>query len=176
MGDFIQHNIERLNSDHQRDDFDCGKRWLNDYIRMHASKNEAHGYGRTYVAVRPSSSVVEGFFTLSMSSVMFENLTDDLAQNMPKYPMPVAHLGCLAVRKEHHGKGLGGILLIDSFRRILAASELIAARALEVKAADDEVRTWYTRRGFLRFKDHANHLYLPLDTIREVVAETENLA
>ena len=165
----VQHSIEKLSSDHHRGEFDCGKAWLNEYIRRHALNNEALGYGRTYVAVRDGSSAVRGFFTVSMSSVMFENLPEELAQGVPRYPMPVSHLGCLAVQHDEQRKGLGSLLLIDAFSRILAASDLIAARALEVKAKDAEVAEWYVRRGFLKFKDHPQHLYLPLDTIRQIV-------
>jgi hypothetical protein len=69
---------------------------------------------------------------------------------------------------------LGGILLIDAFRRVLAAADLVAARALEVKAIDEAARRWYLHRGFLPFADHADHLYLPIDTITKAVALAES--
>lgn len=113
--------------------------------------------------------------TVSMSSVQFANLPDSLLYaTAPKYPMPTAHLGCLAVRKESQRKGLGSILLIDAMRRMIVASEVVAARAIDVKAVDDAARDWYLEYGFAPFKNtsgpHA-HLFLPIDTARQIVAE-----
>lgn len=169
MDDLIQFEIAALGRDHLRDDFDCGKQPLNDYLRLHALKNQTLGYGRTYVAMRQGSRLVEGFYTVSMSSVRFDHLPDALSTRVPKYPMPVAHLGKLAIRKECQRKGLGKLLLIDAFRRVLTASDLVAARALDAITLDDDAKQWYLRYGFLAFKDNPQHLYLPMDTIRKIV-------
>ena len=167
----FQHEILKLEPVHQCDDFDCGQRSLNDYLQKYALSNEANRFGRTYVARDRASGQVDGFFTISMSSVMFVNLPVSMTfPGMPKYPMPVVLLGCLAVRKEHQGKGLGGRLLIDAFSRVFLAAELVAARAMEVRAIDKNAKDWYEKKGFKSFVDHPDHMFIPMDVIRQTLA------
>ena len=169
--------IAPLAEDHEHRDFACGQDYLDRYLKNSALRNQANGYGKTYVAVGPDSKMIAGYYTVSMSSVQFANLPESfIYKTMPKYPMPTAHLGCLAVRKELQGKGLGTLLLIDAMRRMIAASELVAARAIEVKAADDKVCDWYVEYGFTPFKSVGSpqfHLFLPLDTARQIVDQSQ---
>ena len=58
-------------------------------------------------------------------------------------------------------------------RRIVQASEIIAARAVEILAINDAARDWYLRFGFLPFKDNPRHLYLPMATARAVVERSQ---
>jgi ribosomal protein S18 acetylase RimI-like enzyme len=169
----VSWEIQPLTDRHDRKGFTCGYPWLDAYLRQHALRNQELGYGRSYVAVPLGASRVEGFYTLSMGSVAFANLPDGLAARVPKYPMPVAHMGCLAVRSDRQGRGLGGLLLIDALRRVVAAAEVIAARAVEVKAIDEKARDWYAGYGFLPFRDAPLHLYLPMQTVRSLVQAAE---
>lgn len=172
MANCVDHSIEAMAGDHDPSLFECGEQWLNTYIRQHALRNQKIGYGRTYVAVPKGSKRIEGFYTLSMSSVAFQNLPKELAARVPKYPMPVVHMGCLAVDNKLQGLGMGGLLLIDSFRRIVSAADVIAARALDVKAISPRARKWYLDRGFQVFVDSPDHLYLPMETVRMVVEKS----
>lgn len=169
--------IEPLDAGHDCSHFACGQPWLDKYLRGHALTNQTRGYGKIYVAVRDDASRrIDGYYTVSMSSVQFEHLPDPLRfPAMPKYPMPAAHLGCLAVASDCQRQGLGGILLIDALRRMTAAADLVAARAVEVKAIDDAARQWYADYGFLPFKNAGGppfQLFMPMETARRIVAET----
>ena len=90
MVDSDPFDIASLSKEHDRGAFDCGNAWLNNYLRQHALPNQELGYGRTYVATSRGSLIVDAFYTLSMSSVVFADLPTDLAKRVPKYPMPVA--------------------------------------------------------------------------------------
>ncbi len=171
MASFVEHVIGPLAAHHDVSVFDCGEPWLNNYLRQHAAANQRLGYGRTYAATPAASPLVEGYYTVAMGSVVFQNLPDPLAIRVPRYPMPVVHLGCLAVDCGVQGLGLGDFLLIDAFRRAVAAADVVAARALDVKAISDRARNWYLDRGFLPFRDNPDHLYLPMDTVRMVAAK-----
>lgn len=171
----MKREIVLLAAAHDVGAFTCGNDWLDKYLRHHVVRNQSKGYGRTFVAVRREGPArVDGYYTVSMSSVQFSHLPDALHFGaMPKYPMPAAHLGCLAVAADCQRQGLGSILLIDALRRMIAASEMVAARAVDVKAIDDAARDWYADYGFLPFRDLKGppyHLYLPLDTARAIVA------
>ena len=164
--------IERLAAGHDCSGFSCGNDWLDKYLRKNALRNQDKGYGRTYVAIRDDETRrVDGYYTVSMSSVQFENLPNGLKfAALPKYPMPAAHLGCLAVSTDCQRQGLGSMLLIDAMQRMIAASEVVAARAIEVKAIDEQVRDWYATYGFVSFDKSGPpfHLFLPIDTAREI--------
>lgn len=167
----MKHAIEPLNQNHQCHAFTCANNWLDDYIRKHALQNQSLGYARTYVAINADEDTIDGFYSISMGCIQFANLPAELQERVPKYPMPVCHLGCLAVAANRQRQGIGGILLIDAFRKISAAAGIIGARALEVRAIDDAAAKWYEHYGFLPFADHPNHLYLPLRTIETLLAE-----
>jgi len=163
-----------LSAQHVTADFTCGKESLDRYLRKHALRNQQLGYGRTYVVV-PSDSPqrIDGYFTISMSSVQFVHLPEALQfAGMPKYPMPVAHLGCLAARLECQGQGLGTLLLIEAMSRMIQAADIVAARAIEVVALDEQVARWYSSFGFQPFKDAALHLSCRLTTAREIVHQS----
>jgi ribosomal protein S18 acetylase RimI-like enzyme len=161
--------IVALEDRHDRSAFSCGKKPLDDYIRKYAMQNQARGYGQTYVAIRDRSLIVDGFFTLAMSSVAFENLPEGLRKHCPKYPMPAALLAQLAIDQKSQGQGLGEMLLFEAIRRLVGASEIIAARAIIVKAIDEGAAAFYQRYGFLTLTDLPGHLYLPMDTARAAV-------
>jgi ribosomal protein S18 acetylase RimI-like enzyme len=160
--------IEVLSGTHDLRGFVCGVDFLDKYITQHARRNQEMGYGRTYVALDATSRVC-GYSTIAMGNVHFEHLPDDLSRRVPRYPMPVALLGCLAVTAKYQRCGLGRLLLVDAMRRIVEASEIIAARAVEVLAINEEARNWYQKFGFLPFRDNELHLYLPMHTVKEVV-------
>jgi GNAT superfamily N-acetyltransferase len=162
--------IVALEARHDRSAFSCGKPPLDDYIRKYALQNQERGYGRTYVAVRDRSLVVDGFFTLSMSSVAFANLPPDFRKHCPKYPTPAALLAQLAIDRGSQGQGLGETLLFEAIQRLVTASEIVAARAVVVKAIDDDAVRFYVKYGLLPLLDLPGQLYLPMEAARAALA------
>jgi GNAT superfamily N-acetyltransferase len=160
-----KHAIVPLATEHARDKFDCGLPTLDDFLRRLAGQYERRNLGRTYVAVEPGQSRVDGFYTLSSGGVAFANLTDEIRRKLPKHPVPVVHLGRLAVDRRLHGCGLGKRLLIDALGRAYVIAQSIGVHAVEVVAVDDAARTFYLKYGFSPLLDDANHLYLPIKTI-----------
>jgi ribosomal protein S18 acetylase RimI-like enzyme len=165
----VARQIQPLSDVHDHGQFSCGKPPLDDYIRKFAAQNQQLGYGRTYVAIRAGTNRVEGYYTISMSSVAFKELPPALARRSRRYPMPAAHLARLAVDESCQRQGLGEILLMSSIERMIAASEIVAARAIDVWAIDDEAKAWYERYGFVAFRDSPQHLFLPMDTARKLL-------
>ena len=95
--------IEPLTGDHDRSLFDCGEESLNVFLKQFARQNDARGLGRTYVAGLPDETRILGYYTLSSGSIAVEQMPEKL----PRYPVPVAHLGRLAVDLEARRDGLG---------------------------------------------------------------------
>ena len=99
---------------------------LDDYFARHALANDQAGIGRAYV-LRKSRGDDEvlprvlGFYTLSMASVASEGLAAALVKKLPRYPMPVALIGRLAVDERARGRRIGERLLVDALRRVVDA-------------------------------------------------------
>jgi GNAT superfamily N-acetyltransferase len=78
--------------------------------------------------------VILGFYTLSMASAESSQVAKVLAKKLPKYAMPVALIGRLAVDQRAQGRRLGEKLLIEALRRVVevagASARHRARRAL----------------------------------------------
>ena len=129
--------------------FDCGEPPLNDYLKRYSSQDVKRGLARIFAAAElDSPSVVLGFYTLSAASVAADSLPDPIRKRLPRYPIPVALLGRLAVSRAIQGKGLGAILLADACKRVIAASETLAVAAIVVDAKSPQSARFYEHHGF----------------------------
>lgn len=160
--------IENLAADHDRSLFHCGHDSLDEYIRKYASQNQRSGVSRTFVAVLHGETAVRGYYSISAGAVAFETLPESVAKRLPRYPVPVALLGRLAVDRSAQGRGLGSLLLIDAFRRIEQAASLVGIHAIEVVAIDEAARQFYLKYGFMELREDPWHLFLSLKTIRSL--------
>src|SRR3989442_1420447 len=115
--------IDPLDKVHDRSSFSCGKPSLDKFIRELATQYERRDMGRTFVAAQPSERTVLGYYTLAAGAVAFENLPAQVSHKLPKHPVPVIHLGRLAVDEQARGQGLGKFLLVDALNRSLRISE-----------------------------------------------------
>lgn len=160
----MKYIIEPLNTRHDRAEFDCGEPSLNEFLKLYARQNDSKGLGKTYVAVLPEQQKVFGYYTISSGSLAFENLPE----NLPRYPIPVVHLGRLAVDANTKGQGLGVLLLLDTFRRSLKVADQLGIYAVEVKALTEQARKFYLKFGFAELIDQPFHLYLTIKKIRKL--------
>lgn len=158
--------VEQLAQCHSREGFDCGVDSLNMFLRAHAGQNARRDISRTYVAGPDGCIDVAGYYTISSGSIAFANLPDDLAKRLPKYPVPTALLGRLAVDIRYQGRGLGGFLLIDALKRIRDLADQIGIHAVAVHALDEGARSFYMARGFIALLDDSHHLFLSMSAIR----------
>jgi GNAT superfamily N-acetyltransferase len=156
--------IEPLTTKHDRSSFDCGEPSLNTYLKQYARQNDEKGLGRTFVAVEPGRTQIEGYYTISTGAVIF----DRVPEKLPRYPIPVVHLGRLAIDLKSQGKGLGELLLIDALKRSAQVSEQLGIYAVEVRALNENARKFYLKYGFTSLLDDEMHLYLPMKTIRKL--------
>lgn len=161
--------IEPLSDRHDREAFDCGEPALNEFLRRYARQNQARGVSRTFVAVREGEHEVLGFYSLAAGAVAFETIPETLRRRLPRYPVPVAHLGRLATCRSVQGQGLGEVLLFDALARTLRVAAEIGVVAIDVWAKTDRARAYYQRYGFQPLSDDDLHLYLPLETVRKVL-------
>ncbi len=140
-------------------EFDCGSPELNAFFARHAFENARRGIGKTFVLRRaggePDLPLVVGFYTLSMASLEQTVLPRRLRENLPRYPLPVALLGRLAVDTRAKGRGFGELLIGDAFVRVLTAAESVGCFGIIVDAKDERAAAFYERFGFFFLKETA---------------------
>jgi ribosomal protein S18 acetylase RimI-like enzyme len=159
--------IEPLGRDHERGSFDCGEPALNEFLKKLARQQQEKNVGRTFVAVLPGSKRVLGFYTLSAGSIAAQSMPANLRRKIPKYPVPVARLGRLAVDLSVEGKGLGSALLRDALLRAarIATAEM-GIVAVVVDAKNEAAKKFYERYGFIPFPDSSLSLFMLTATIQ----------
>lgn len=158
----MAYHIRALDSSANTSDFQCGRKPLDDYIRRYASQDTRRNVARVFIAT-PDDDLQQlaGFFTLSAGSVSCSSLPPALARKLPRYPIPVALIGRLAVSREFRGKGLGSILLADACKKVSQASSVLAVAGIIVDAKDDEAISFYRHFGFMPLQGQAGKMLLP---------------
>jgi GNAT superfamily N-acetyltransferase len=165
------YSIVPLSTRHSRDQFDCGKHSLNDYLKRFARQNDDKGLGRTYVAVSSEDeTTVYGYYTLSSGTIQF----DTIPEKLPRYPIPVVLLARLAVDQSVGGQGFGRILLTDALRRSIRLADQLGIYAVEVQALDETAKAFYLKFGFKELSDDQFHLYIAMKTLRKVKLYDDN--
>jgi len=144
-------------------DFKCGSEPLNEYIRRYASQDVRKNVARVFVAA-PETNLrqLAGYFTLSAGSVSCTSFPESLAKKLPRYPVPVALIGRLAVDNEFQGKGLGSILLADACRKVAQASAVLAVAGIIVDVKDHRAVSFYEHFGFVPLQGQACRMLLPI--------------
>lgn len=160
--------VELLSKRHDRGDFDCEQEGLNRFLLEHAGQDARKDISRTYVVVFGESSAVMAYYTLSSGSLAFEAMPEDMAGRLPRYPIPTAHIGRLAVDARHQGQHLGPIVLADALKRIASLAERIGIHAVTVHALNDRARAFYLTFGFIPLQDDPYHFFFPMATIRKL--------
>lgn len=164
--------IERFGARHVRRDFACGRPELDRYIRELAGQDERRDVATVFVMTDDGSDVVVGYYTLSSFTVVLQDLPEELARRLPRYPnVPATLLGRLAVAESRQGEGLGETLLVDALERAAAVSEEVASAAVVVDAADEDAARFYERFGFLSLPRRPARLFLPMATVRRALGE-----
>lgn len=156
------YNIRPLDHNMDTADFDCGETALDEYLQRYASQDIKRGVARVFVA-SPTGQPRGGaaFYTLSAASIAAETLPEKLRKKLPRYPVPVALLGRLAVSRQTQGQGLGSILLADACKRVATASETLAVAAIVIDAKSPQAAAFYQHFGFIEMLGQPGRWMLP---------------
>jgi GNAT superfamily N-acetyltransferase len=160
--------VELLSNEHGRAGFSCGQPLLDQFLQQLAGQQAKRDFSRTYVVILPPASGVLGYYSLSAGSFDLGVLPEEKRRKLPKHPVPVAHIGRLAVDQSTQGQGLGAFLLLDALARCERLADEIGLHAVEVHAIDESARNFYLKYGFEPLLDDVHHLYLPMKAIRKL--------
>jgi N-acetylglutamate synthase-like GNAT family acetyltransferase len=105
--------------------------------------------------------------------VQLEDLPPETRRALPRYPLVlVILLDRLAIDRDYQDQHLGETLLFNALRRAFnVGTREIAATAVIVDALHDGARAFYERYGFQRFPDNEFRLFLPMQTIGQLLEE-----
>jgi ribosomal protein S18 acetylase RimI-like enzyme len=154
--------------------FACGEPALDAFFARFALPNDRRGLGRTFVirknaAADPTGPAVLGFYTISMADLEAGRVPPDLRAGLPRYPVPVALIGRLAVDLRARGRGIGERLLTDAFVRVMEASRHVACLGVVVDAKHERAAAFYVRYGFITLETAGpfpRRMFLPMATLR----------
>lgn len=159
--------------------FRCGKHPLDDYFKRHALKNDEAGISRAYVLRRADDETslprVLGFYTLSMAVVTAEQAARAVEMKLPKYPLPCALIGRLAVDERAQGRRLGEKLLVDALQRVVDAANMLGCIGVIVDAKDEGAEQFYAKYDFITVDGASwpRRMLLPIDVARASFAEED---
>lgn len=136
---------QKLSSDQDLSQFDCGEPALDDWLRRRALQNEESGASRTYVVC--VGKRVLGYYALAVGAVAHVSAPGRIRRNMPD-PVPVMVLGRLAVDQAAQSQNIGHSLLRDAILRTIQAAEIAGIRAILVHAISERAKQFYVRSGF----------------------------
>ncbi|MEZ8968125.1 GNAT family N-acetyltransferase [Vibrio breoganii] len=150
---------------HYRSRFNCGIKALNNYLTVMASQQAKKDNTRTFVLEDDNnSSHIIGFYTLTMTPIDLKALPNKL-QKKHQSSTSGGLIARLAVDERYKGKGFGEWLLIDSLRKLLAASDSVGFPIIIVDAKDG-AKDFYERYGFRAFQDAENKLFITIADVK----------
>jgi GNAT superfamily N-acetyltransferase len=156
-------HVELLRAQPDRSGFICGKESLDQYFQRQITQDARRHLATPFVMVMPDGAIA-GFYTLSSTAVRLNDLLEDVAKRLPRYPLvPATLISRLAIDRRHHGQGFGSFLFLDALHRC-SRSE-VAAFAVVVDAIDDEARGFYLHHSFLPLPDSPYRLFRPMSDI-----------
>jgi predicted GNAT family N-acyltransferase len=162
--------IEPLGARHDRAAFACGIPALDSYLQTQARQDFKKRVAVPFV-ITPDHETVAGYYTLSQYAVKLDEVPEDLARKLPKYPMvPVTLIGRLAIASTFRGRRLGEQLLMDALNRALGSTKEVASAAVIVDAKGDDAIAFYKKYGFVALPMVERRLLLPMGTVAKLFA------
>lgn len=142
-----QFRIAPLDGLLDRSAFHSGSTPLDIYFQRQVSQDIKRRVTACFVALDAQDQIA-GYDTLASASINLNDLPETIGKKLPRYPsVPAVRMGRLAVDEGFKGCGLGGALLSNALRQILASE--IAAFALVVDAKDDTAADFYLHHGLI---------------------------
>jgi GNAT superfamily N-acetyltransferase len=161
--------IELLDKKHNRDDFDCGKELLNNYLKNQAGQDIKRKLSACFVLAESTSDQIQGYYTLSNNSIPLSSFPEHIQKKLPRsyISIPTTLLGRLAIDTKYQGKGIGKILLIDALKRSYEISQEIGSFAVVVDPIDEEAEKFYEKYDFIKLHD-SGKMFISMKTLRQL--------
>jgi GNAT superfamily N-acetyltransferase len=162
--------LEPLGKHHDRGAFSCGVQSLDHYLKTQASQDMRRKANAVFVMVSADAPMrIIGYFTLCAYTLSQSAVPEAARKHIPRYPLVSATLiGRLAVAADHHGHGLGGVLLARALRKSYENASVVGSSMIVVDALDERAARFYEAHGFIRLAD-SMRLILPMQTVSSLI-------
>lgn len=165
---------------HDRTAFCCGVQQVDNYFRLTAKKLSTKNNIKLFVMTGEAGGII-GFYAINAHSVEYTELPKAYARDRPSHGnIPAAYISMIGRDQRYSGEGFGSLLLVDALRRVGRAADSlgIALVMLDVLDCGDQERVarrkaLYQGFGFTSLPSNPLRLFLPMATVRTLVAETE---
>ncbi len=159
--------IEVLDKKHNKNEFDCGKELLNNYLKNQAGQDIKRKLSACFVLSESDTNLIQGYYTLSNNSIPLSDFSEKSQKKLPKSytSIPTTLLGRLAIDIKSQGKGIGKILLIDALKRSYEIAKEIGSFAVVVDPIDEEAEKFYQKYGFIKLPD-SEKMFIAMNTLK----------
>ena len=148
-------------------EFECGKEPLNAFLIRHALANQSNGSARTFVG-RDENRVV-GYYSLAVSSVLYDDAPERMAKGLARHPIPILLMARFAVDIAYQGQGIGKGLFKDALKRCLTVARAAGVRAVMTHAKDEDAKALYLKFGMTECPSNPLHLYLLMKDVERLL-------
>lgn len=155
--------VEPLSAGHHLDDFACGRRELDEWLKLHARGAAGQGT-RAYLLIDEASGAISGYFALAPHLIEREQAPRHIGGGAPPR-IPAILLAKLALHERLQGEGLGAELLIHALMTIVAAARSAGGRIVVVDAIDEGAAHFYRAHDFQPSPANPHRLMLKLSTV-----------
>jgi GNAT superfamily N-acetyltransferase len=162
--------VELFNDGHHVEGFDCGKPALNRWLSDFGLANQSRGFTRVLV-VHDSGRVV-GYYGLAPTVIEPDAVPRAIRTGRPPNPIPALLVGQLAVDRTYAGRGIGSALVVDAFRRCVAGADIVAGRAIIVRAIDASAEAYWQGWGFVPARNNPSVLLRSIEDIKAWLANS----
>ena len=162
-------SIIPLHNSHNRKEFNCGKRLLDNYIHFQAKQDVKKRLSACFVLIDKEKKV-KGYYTLSNAGISRDTIPVELSKKFPgSYKdLPATLLGRLAVDVSVLGKGFGVLLLMDALKKSYEVSKReIGSMAVIVDPIDEQAIQFYQKFGFILLD--SVKMFLSMKTISDLI-------
>lgn len=177
--DTLQCIIEPLDTaKHDRAAFSCGIDQVDNFFCRTANKLTKSDNLRTFVMIGPEDELI-GFYAINAHAINYTELPKKFARTRPGHgSIPAAYISMIGVDCQFQRKGYGGDLLVDCLARLAKAAEAMGIAVVIFDVLDcgdpekvERRRDLYLDYGFQALPSNPLRLFLPMATVRNLIAE-----
>lgn len=165
--------VELNKKQHDRNNFSCGVKQLDDFLRTKASNHREQKISRTMVlpttepAVSTGLHSIQAFYTNTHSTIERKTLSAAIAKKLPDYPIPVFIIPRLAVDEKLQGQGIGKAALILALREFYHASTNgVPGIGVVIDPIDEKADAIYRNFGFETLTE--KRLFVGMNTVEKL--------
>jgi len=178
--------IQLLTAAHDCSEFTSSLNSIQKYIREQAARAMSSKMSAIFVLVEKGDKIVRGYYTLSSTSIQFDDLPANVSKRLPRYPQVggtlLGRLGVDesyrdALKKQGKKPRLGELLLVDAQKNCLKGSTTVASAVMiidveqpseeEIAAGAKDPMLFYTQYGFIPLPKTPRRLFKRLTTIEK---------